>query len=388
MDNVVETRPPAVDGACFEPVLSRVYAPGEYTFLKTLPSYGDRNYLFEHRCLQNEYEDRNRKLAGQDESERRTTKRKVTLKVVNSDEPLELIAAQTEAILFCEAEECPTHRGCNMWHAAGRSSGLVSKALRSFYAKKLESGGCPFWRTLNADSEWNLNNLEAVISKYCSRMTDERKKRFVGQRLAKRKHGSAGRRVQQNNLRDAHQDAEGNMKSEDVLFPLRQTLVHGDPNDHNLIYQADRNRVILLDFGDLMVSYDFADAAIGSAYAPSAECAESFVDGWLDTCGIRGGWGDVDDDDNDARLHRHLLENLAADQTAMLQRDAIFEFATMRRLTSVCISNYQLQLGHDDPYLQCSTEQMWRELGWTSEKGKLEEDAEGRGGGSFEVVEK
>merc|ERR1711994_247441 len=90
------------------------------------------------------------------------------------------------------------------------------------------------------------------------------------------------------------------------------------------------------------VSYPFADASIGLAYAPSPEAGQAFVDSWIDSSG--------------------LLEDIPSLERGALAT-AISDFAVIRQITSVCMSNFQAVQKPDNEYLQCSAVGIWKALG-------------------------
>ncbi|CAD7976610.1 unnamed protein product [Amoebophrya sp. A25] len=230
---------------------------------------------------------------------------------------------------------------CNpdIWHSAGKSVGIVSKTLREFYEEKKMrplqevedsvSIYSRFWETLNSDFEWNLTTLESTLPKYLPHVEKEGGRLALVKRLFEDHLGEFGT----SNKEDRPPGTNLNAR----------TLVHNDPNDNNLVLKPGgtrTNQVIVLDFGDLAVSYPFADAAIGAAYAPSPACADAFIDGWVEEVKSEGGQDDI-------------------------HKDIIHHFAQMRMVTSVCMSSFQAKQHPEDAYLQCSADGMWQSLGWT-----------------------
>jgi len=134
-----------------------------------------------------------------------------------------------------------------------------------------------------------------------------------------------------------------------LLAPL--TLTHHDPNDNNVVFDFKNDegelQITILDFGDMGISYFFADAAIGRAYAPSEACADGFVLGWMETADALGCLGPT---------------AAAGDMQALLE-DVIRDWAAMRQITSVAISNFQAANDPDNEYLQCSAASLWKQLG-------------------------
>lgn len=119
---------------------------------------------------------------------------------------------------------------------------------------------------------------------------------------------------------------------------LRRSVVHNDPNDHNVLIGPDdadpfvrRQQVVgLLDFGDIVWSYAVADLAIAIAYAilgrrDIIRAAASVISGY------------------------HAVRPLQDDDV-----DSLFGLVVLRLCTSIVMAAEQQTVRPDDPYLTIS----------------------------------
>ncbi|HEX6719057.1 MAG TPA: phosphotransferase [Pyrinomonadaceae bacterium] len=110
---------------------------------------------------------------------------------------------------------------------------------------------------------------------------------------------------------------------------LRRSVIHGDPNDYNVLVDADRVSG-LIDFGDMVYSYTVGDLAIAIAYAilgeaDPAETAAEIVSGYTSEFA--------------------LLE---------YEREALWPLVRLRLAMSVCLAAHQLRQQPDNKYLGIS----------------------------------
>lgn len=251
------------------------------------------------------------------------------------------------------------------WAATGRALGEVSRALDEFYSSRAAErpdssrrevdgqahagGAC--WEALDSEFEWNLSNMSTVVRKYLPYFDGGGDAPGSGPLLARKK-----RRVEE--LLSQHHDkyscARAGESSDGASSCERLTLTHHDCNDNNVVFRVASRpgegstekcsspdvSVSILDFGDMGISYWFADAAIGYAYAPTTTAGDAFVAGWLESV-------------------RPASEPGSSSGLPELIRD----WARMRQVTSVCISNFQAFKDPANEYLQCSAAPLWRQLG-------------------------
>ncbi|MBL6966097.1 MAG: aminotransferase class III-fold pyridoxal phosphate-dependent enzyme [Anaerolineales bacterium] len=162
------------------------------------------------------------------------------------------------------------------------------------------------------DFHWDLAKAPAVVTQYKSLVADE-KMRILIEELA--------------NDFDTH--------TAPLLPGLRQSIIHNDANDYNVIMSVDslshnQQVVGVIDFGDMLYSYTVADLAIAVAYAildkpDPLETAALLVRGY------------------------HQENPLTPDEI-----EALFGLVSMRLCASVCIAAYQIQQRPDDEYLLIS----------------------------------
>lgn len=357
----MDSKPPEVGFAEGVREQAESFFGGTMSFCRWLPSERDRNYLVAWQSH-----------GGQ------SAERKAILKVANKLDSLPLLTLQTRCLQGCKDGGCRVQQvfaklgglkrdadGNGMsdsllrldlqgevyitrlieyaegdvlgavaeqaqvaaWRATGAEVGKVSRGLRHLFRDSSEAGQGDIRGSLDAEFEWNLSNYTTVIPKYLEHFTEE--------------PISSRKRKRVNELLEQH--AAKYSGCEGALFA--PTLTHHDPNDNNIVISPAAGGsfdATVLDFGDMSVSYPFADASIGLAYAPSAEAGRAFVDSWICTSG--------------------LLEEVSGLQKEELAA-VISDFAVIRQLTSVCMSNFQAIQKPDDEYLQCSAVGMWKALG-------------------------
>jgi Ser/Thr protein kinase RdoA (MazF antagonist) len=112
---------------------------------------------------------------------------------------------------------------------------------------------------------------------------------------------------------------------------LRRSVIHGDPNDYNLLVNPHSATVSgLIDFGDMVYSYTVGDLAIAIAY--------------------------VILDKPDPRAAAEEIANSYASEFALLdvERDALWPLVRLRLAMSVCLAAHQLKQQPENQYLQIS----------------------------------
>ncbi len=108
-------------------------------------------------------------------------------------------------------------------------------------------------------------------------------------------------------------------------------MIHGDPNDYNVLVDPGHTQVVgLLDFGDMVYSYTVGNLAIAIAYvvldkADPRAAADEVVEGY--------------------RSAFPLLEN---------ELEAVWRLVLMRLCMSICLAAYQQQQRPENEYLQIS----------------------------------
>lgn len=411
MDCMAELQPPEAPFSELEQQVVDFYG-GRFRFLGFLASERDRNYLLDWQ--------RTPSADGHAAAASETPLLKVILKLSNRGDSEALIQLQTQAMDFCYQRGCSVQEimsgrghddsdgvsskiasirvggcaflarligfvdgevistlggseGCPadarlqeaVWAATGRALGKVSKTLDEFYSsrnagksegtdpegngKTHVGGAC--WEALDSEFEWNMSNMSTVVRKYLPYFDRDDDAPGSGPLMARKK-----RRVEE--LLSQHHDKYSCTRaagtSDGASSGERTTLTHHDCNDNNVVFRVasrpeeDSNEkcaspevsVSILDFGDMGISYWFADAAIGYAYAPTTTAGDAFVDGWLES--VRPG--------SDPGSSSGLPE-------------LIRDWALMRQVTSVCISNFQAFKDPGNEYLQCSAAPLWRQLG-------------------------
>ena len=164
------------------------------------------------------------------------------------------------------------------------------------------------------DFHWDLAKAPAVVTQYKSLIADE-EMRIQIEKLA----------------------ADFNTHTAPLLSGLRQSVIHNDANDYNVIVSVDtlslnQQMVGVIDFGDMLYSYTVAELAIAIAYAilnkpDPLETAALLVRGY------------------------HQENPLNPNEI-----EALFGLVSMRLCTSVCIAAYQIRQRPDDEYLLISQE--------------------------------
>ena len=112
---------------------------------------------------------------------------------------------------------------------------------------------------------------------------------------------------------------------------LRRSVIHGDPNDYNVLVDTERMKVVgLLDFGDMVYSYTVGNLAIAIAYVV------------LDKADPRGAANQV------------LAGYESEFPLTEAEREALWPLVLMRLCMSVCLAAYQLRQRPENEYLQIS----------------------------------
>ena len=123
---------------------------------------------------------------------------------------------------------------------------------------------------------------------------------------------------------------------DDLLPTLRQSVIHNDANDHNVLVAADRCHISgLLDLGDAIRSITVNELAVAAAYAALGAADPLAV---IDA--VRTGF------------ERELP--LSAEE-----RSVVVDLVALRLCTSVALSAHQSRLAPDDPYLTISEAPAW-----------------------------
>ena len=127
-----------------------------------------------------------------------------------------------------------------------------------------------------------------------------------------------------------------------VSDDLRQSPIHNDANDNNLLVSGDSAQDLeisnIIDFGDMVYSWTLAEPAIAAAYAMLGkqnplESAATIIRGY----------------------HAHLPLTEA-------EISVVFDLIAMRLCMSVCICAYQRSLEPDNEYLSISEAPAWAML--------------------------
>jgi Ser/Thr protein kinase RdoA (MazF antagonist) len=125
----------------------------------------------------------------------------------------------------------------------------------------------------------------------------------------------------------------------DVLPTLRESVIHNDANDHNVLVADDRTHVSgLLDLGDAVRSVTVNELAVAAAYAALGARDPLAVVG-----AVRAGF------------ERELP--LTIDEGAV-----VADLVALRLCMSVSLSAHQSRLAPDDPYLTISEAPAWKLL--------------------------
>jgi Ser/Thr protein kinase RdoA (MazF antagonist) len=159
---------------------------------------------------------------------------------------------------------------------------------------------------LHREFYWDLAQAPSIIEKYSVDVTDEKLKQLIDSCL---------------------------QLHEDLVLPrlegLRQSVLHNDANDHNVLVEGDRV-VGLLDFGDMIYSHTVNDLAIAVAYM-------------------------VLDQKNISEVMDSLVESYH--KTFALNEDeleVIKPLACLRLATSICVAAHQMKLEPENKYLAVS----------------------------------
>jgi Ser/Thr protein kinase RdoA (MazF antagonist) len=124
-----------------------------------------------------------------------------------------------------------------------------------------------------------------------------------------------------------------------ILPTLRQSVIHNDANDHNVLVADDRTRISgLLDLGDAIRSITVNELAVGAAYAALGSADPLGVIG-----AVRTGF------------EREL-------PLTAVEASVLLDLVALRLCTSVSLSAHQSRLAPDDPYLTISEAPAWELL--------------------------
>jgi Ser/Thr protein kinase RdoA (MazF antagonist) len=108
---------------------------------------------------------------------------------------------------------------------------------------------------------------------------------------------------------------------------LRRSVIHGDPNDYNVLVDPESMTVSgLIDFGDMVYSYTVGDLAIAIAYVVLGEGDPHDV-----IVGFTSEFGLLDD-----------------------EREALWPLVRLRLAMSVCIAAHQIRQQPENEYLRIS----------------------------------
>ncbi|HEY6359294.1 MAG TPA: phosphotransferase, partial [Vicinamibacterales bacterium] len=179
----------------------------------------------------------------------------------------------------------------------GRSVGRIDRALATFDHP-----------ALHRRFYWDLAQAPSAIERDLPRVPDPRLRRIIESMLA------------------VHQD---------LVVPrlpsCRQTVIHGDVNDYNVLVDARTDRVTgIVDFGDMVFSHTVNDLAIAMAYAALGK-----PDPLGAAAAVASGY--------------HAVHPLTEDELA-----ALYGLMTLRLCLSVCIGAVQLAERPDRDYLGIS----------------------------------
>jgi 4-aminobutyrate aminotransferase-like enzyme/Ser/Thr protein kinase RdoA (MazF antagonist) len=189
----------------------------------------------------------------------------------------------------------------------GETLGMLDHALEDFDHPA-------FHRELH----WDLAQGLGVVRRYSSLIEDSRVRGLVESLSSDVDRHTAGR-----------------------LASLRQTVIHNDANDYNVLVDVDgevQSIVGLIDFGDMVRSYTIGDLAIGVAYA-LLEAPDP-----LDVAAI---------------VTRGYHAENALDSNEI---GALYGLVCLRLCMSVCIAAHQTRQRPDDSYLAISQEAIRRTL--------------------------
>ncbi|MBL7976811.1 MAG: aminotransferase class III-fold pyridoxal phosphate-dependent enzyme [Bacteroidetes Order II. Incertae sedis bacterium] len=229
---------------------------GRAGVVRSLPSYRDQNFWIE---------------AGPDQG--------VVLKIVNAEEPLEVIRLQQAAMQRAVQAglPCPeiiTTRSGELWSRATKNglhywiwcmSHMPGKPIASlsYHSKTLLfEWGCTLGALdralesldvafMNQKAEWNLSHAASVIADKRGYVTDIHTKEWI-----------------------EHVLKQYAAIPQEVWAGLRQSTIHNDANDYNLLINPAGFSTIegeqisaVLDFGDMVKAHTINELAIAAAYA-------------------------------------------------------------------------------------------------------------------------
>jgi len=130
---------------------------------------------------------------------------------------------------------------------------------------------------------------------------------------------------------------------EPILHTIRKAIIHGDPNDHNILVSKGEGGVVsisgILDFGDLVYSHIVNDISIATGYAML----------------------------NKVHPIQILVEMIAGYNTefplTLEEKKIVYILACMRLCTSAVMGNYNITLQPENKeYLEVHSKPAWQML--------------------------
>jgi Ser/Thr protein kinase RdoA (MazF antagonist) len=110
---------------------------------------------------------------------------------------------------------------------------------------------------------------------------------------------------------------------------LRRSVIHGDPNDYNVLVDGDRV-VGFIDFGDIVYSWTVGNLAVALAYIVLGK-------------------------DDPRAAAAHVIDAYTQEFPLLLEeREVLWPLVRLRLAMSVCLAAYQQSLRPKDEYLQIS----------------------------------
>jgi Ser/Thr protein kinase RdoA (MazF antagonist) len=176
-------------------------------------------------------------------------------------------------------------------HDLGRKLGQLDRALADFDHP-----------AVHRDFHWDLANGNQILEEY-------------------------GKFIDDRELRELARTHRVTFDSE-----LRRSVIHGDANDHNVLVDGERMKVVgIIDFGDMVYSYTVGNLAVAIAYV----ALENFWKGGVVAKEVIKGY----------RTKFPLTRT---------EIDMVYPLVITRWLMSSCLSAYQQQQRPDNEYLGIS----------------------------------
>ena len=115
----------------------------------------------------------------------------------------------------------------------------------------------------------------------------------------------------------------------DLTTDLRRSVIHGDPNDYNVL--VDRDRVVgFIDFGDIVYSWTVGNLAVALAYIVLGK-------------------------DDPPAAAAHVIDAYSQEFPLLLEeREVLWPLVRLRLAMSVCLAAHQQSLRPENEYLQIS----------------------------------